>query len=117
MCMTRMNARVGKTVFRAVPAVGPPACSTGDSCKPAPSPQPAIVRVAVERDVLGCGQRDPGGFRACGEVEVVDAGAEACACVEGVPSRAGETWGVCERQARVRYSVERSKASTKIGRG
>ncbi len=52
----------------ASPPVSPPPCTTGDSCKPAPTPS-RRSSAAVERDVLGRWESRAAGTSACGEGE------------------------------------------------
>jgi WD40-like Beta Propeller Repeat len=103
----------------AAPAVEPPPCSTGDSCKPAPSPQPPVFGSPSSATFSGAGnvtQSAPVSVvkgRSLTRRQRLARALRACQRKKRVRQRVS-----CRRQARARYSVDRSlKATTKLGRG
>jgi len=99
-------------------AVAPPACSTGDSCKPSPSPQPAIFGSPSSATFSGAGNvpRQIAGVVKAKSLTRTQKRARALrACQK---KRRGRPRLMCERQVRARYSVKRSfEAAMKKGRG
>jgi hypothetical protein len=102
----------------AASAVLPPACSTGDSCKPSPSPQPAVFGSPSSATFSGAGnvtQSISGVLKAKSLTRAQKLGRALKACHK---KRQVKRKRACERQARARYSAKRSsRISTKIGRG
>jgi WD40-like Beta Propeller Repeat len=102
----------------AQPPVSAPVCSTGDSCKAAPSPQPAIFGAPSSATFSGAGNVSaPGsarGVRARSSTRAQKLARALRACRK--KGRVGRR--VCERKARGRYAAVRSsKAIVKRGGG
>ncbi len=88
-------------------AVSPPPCSTGDSCKAAPSPQPEIFGAPSSETFSGAGNVTPGAGSSgvvsrslTGRQKLAQA-LKACKKKRSKRKRA-----VCERQARKRYAKQ-----------
>jgi len=98
------------------PVVGsPPPCSTGDACKPAPTPQPAIYGSPSSATFSGVGNVAPstaGGVapKSLSRAQKLARALKACR-VKRVKARA-----VCERRARKRYAVRASRKASKTNR-
>ena len=99
------------------PVVGsPPPCSTGDACKPAPTPQPAIYGSPSSATFSGVGNVTPamaGGAapKSLSRAQKLARALKAC------HAKRGKARAVCERRARKRYAVKASrKASRKNGK-
>jgi hypothetical protein len=99
-------------------AVSPPECSTGDSCKPAPTLQPSIFGPAPSATFSGAGNVVPSGLvpvvrpRSLTRAQKLAQGLRACR-KQGRKKRA-----VCEREARKRYGPvgKPGRASAKHGK-
>jgi hypothetical protein len=95
-------------------SVGSPVCSSGDSCKGAPSLQPEIFGPAPSATFSGVGNVTPPGVvrpRSLTNAERLSRALKACRKKSGKRQR-----GVCERRARKRYRVKRAR-KTASGRG
>ncbi len=92
-------------------SVSPPPCTSGDSCKAAPSPQPAIFGPAPSATFDGTGNvtnSSPGvGVK---PKSLTNAQKLAGALKVCRKKRPGKKRSVCEARARKRYPVKRSKA-------
>jgi NHL repeat-containing protein len=100
------------------PAAVPPPCETGDSCKPAPTPQPTIYGAPSSETFSG-----PGNVSASAPpVAVVRAKSltraqKLALALRACHSRRGTRRGICERQARARYGARKSSRAAKRDRG
>lgn len=100
-----------------VPAASPPPCSTGDSCKPAPSPQPTIFGAAPSATFSGVGNVAHVGAptlapRSLTRAQKLRRALQACARVRSKRRR-----HACVRRARKRYGARRdAKRSSAIAR-
>jgi hypothetical protein len=97
----------------------PPPCTTGDACKPSPSPQPAVFGSPSSATFSGAGNVTPSvsgsvvGSKSLTRAQKLARALRACH-----KKRQGKHRGACERQATARYSTRRSvKANVKLGRG
>jgi hypothetical protein len=100
--------------------VSPPACSTGDSCKPAPSPQPALFGSPSSATFSGAGNVTPSGVgpalgaRSLTRGQKLARALRACAKKRNRGQR-----DVCKQKARKRYGPGKSRkanATKKSGR-
>jgi WD40-like Beta Propeller Repeat len=108
---------VGSPCFAPVPA-SVPACSTGDACKPSPSPQPPIFGSPSSATFSGAGNITPSGSGSVVKPRSLTRVQKLAHALRTCHRKRGKRRGACERQAHARYSVKRSsKASTKIGKG
>jgi hypothetical protein len=103
----------------APPAVQPPPCSTGDSCKAAPTPQPAIFGSPASATFSGAGNVSPASAPVVVSKDVTPKSstraarlAKALKACRGKPKR--ERAG-CERRARARYAKQARRANAKRG--
>ncbi|MGN6372128.1 MAG: hypothetical protein ACTHM1_03940 [Solirubrobacteraceae bacterium] len=88
------------------PPTGPPPCSTGDSCKPAPAPQPTIFGAAPSATFSGIGNAAPGAsgatvHRSLTRAQKLARALRVCKRKHGKRRRT-----VCERQARKLYGAK-----------
>lgn len=99
-------------------AAVPPPCTSGDSCKPAPSPQPEIFGSAPSATFAGQGNVVEGSkatvrARSLTRTQKLARALRACQKKKDRKKRAS-----CKRQARERYAVKRSrKAGKSKGQG
>jgi hypothetical protein len=96
-------------------AQSPPPCSTGDACKPAPTPQPSLFGAAPSETFSGPGNVSPSvsavavGGKSLTRAQELERALKACRRDKGRKRRA-----VCERDAHKRYgTVASHKASAK----
>jgi hypothetical protein len=100
------------------PAAVPPPCETGDSCKPAPTPQPTIYGAPSSETFSG-----PGNVSASAPpVAVVRAKSltraqKLALALRACHRRRGRRRGACERQARARYGARKSSRAANRDRG
>jgi hypothetical protein len=103
-----------------VAPVGPPPCSTGDGCKLAPSPQPAIFGSPASATFSGAGNVAPAGPAPAVKQRGLTRGQKLARALRACHRKKGKRRAVCERQARARYAVRQSRKAnnvTKRGRG
>jgi hypothetical protein len=98
-------------------AVVPPPCDTGDACKPAPTPQPAIYGSPSSETFSGVGNVTPEAPTATVKAKAKgSAGAQKLArALQACRSKRGARRLACERQARARFA-RRSTGTAKKGR-
>jgi WD40-like Beta Propeller Repeat len=100
------------------PPVVPPPCSTGDSCKASPSPQPSIFGPSSSATFSGAGNVVPSGpisvviSKSLTRGQKLVRALRACRKKSGVGKRA-----VCERKARRRYGAGKSRKANSKGGG
>ena len=90
----------------------PPACSTGDACKPAPTPQPASFGAPASATFSGAGNITPptGGGAAPRSLS----GAQKLArALKACRKKDRKQRAVCERKARRRYAAKRSRKANR----
>jgi hypothetical protein len=102
--------------FPAAVAV-PPACGTGDACKAAPSPQPAIFGAAGSATFAGTGNVSAAGPGSGVKAKSLTRAQKRARALRACHSRKGRRRRVCERQAKARYAGRASSMSAKKGRG
>jgi hypothetical protein len=100
-------------------AVQPPPCTTGDSCKPAPSPQPEGFGSPASATFSGAGNVVAGLSRALVQPRGLTRGQKLARALRGCRRKRGRQRSACLRRARARYAARRSsvvKASGRQGR-
>jgi hypothetical protein len=93
----------------------PPPCGTGDACKAAPSPQPAIFGAPASATFAGTGNasaQEPGPVV---KAKSLTRAQKLARALKACQSKKSKRRRVCERQARARYAARASR--TKKGRG
>jgi hypothetical protein len=94
------------------PALVPPPCTTGDACKPAPTPQPAIFGAPASETFSGAGNIVPSGSgpavtpRSTGQAQKLAKALKACRKRDSSRRRERSS---CEAKARKRYGAKASK--------
>jgi hypothetical protein len=88
--------------------VSPPECSSGDSCKPAPSPQPEIFGAPASATFSGAGNvaaSSPGVVR-----RPLTAAQKLRRCLASMPraKKNRHSWLACERRAKRRYPAKKA---------
>jgi NHL repeat-containing protein len=100
------------------PAAVPPPCDTGDACKPAPSPQPAIYGSPSSETFSGAGNVIPEapavGVKA--KAKGSTKAQELARALRSCRAKRGARRRACERRARARFA-RRSTRTAKKGRG
>jgi hypothetical protein len=86
-----------------VAPVSPPVCSTGDSCKAAPSPQPAIFGVAPSATFSGAGNVIPLGSTSGVRAKSLTRAQKLAGALRVCRKKDHARRAVCERKARRRY--------------
>jgi DNA-binding beta-propeller fold protein YncE len=99
------------------PAALPPPCETGDSCKPAPTPQPAIYGAPSSETFSGPGNVSASPPTAAVTPKSLTRAQKLALALKACHSRRGRRRGACERQARARYGARKSSRAAKKGRG
>jgi hypothetical protein len=100
-----------------VPAAVPPPCDTGDSCKPAPTPQPTIFGEPSSETFSGPGNVSAAAPTTSVKAKSLTRAQKLALALMACHSRRGRRRGVCERQARARYGVRKSSRAAKKDRG
>jgi WD40-like Beta Propeller Repeat len=99
------------------PVAVPPPCGTGDACKAAPSPQPAIFGASGSATFSGAGNVGATVPGAGVKAKSLTRAQKRARALKACHSRKGKRRRVCERQAKARYAARRSSMSAKKGRG
>jgi hypothetical protein len=99
------------------PAAVPPPCDTGDSCKPAPTPQPTIFGAPSSETFSGPGNVSPAAPTTAVRAKPLTRAQRLALALKACHSRRGTRRGVCERQARARYGARKSSRAAKKDRG
>jgi DNA-binding beta-propeller fold protein YncE len=100
--------------------VAPPACSTGDSCKPAPTPQPGIFGPAASATFSGPGNVTPAVLAPVAKQKALTRAqklARALAVCRRKDAGKSRRRGVCERTARKRYGAVSASRTAGVKRG
>lgn len=103
----------------AVPPISPPACSTGDSCKPAPSPQPALFGSPSSATFSGAGNVSSSRVAPVLTSRALTRGRKLASALRACRKKHGRARrSVCERNARKRYGpAKRSRKANATKRG
>jgi hypothetical protein len=106
----------GSPCFAQPPTVPPP-CDTGDSCKSAPSPQPAVFGAPASATFAGAGNVTPTKAKASVKTSALTRGQKLARALKvcGKEKRGKRT--ACRRQAKAKYAVKRSSRASAIGKG
>jgi NHL repeat-containing protein len=96
-------------------AVAPPPCDTGDACKPAPTPQPAIYGSPSSETFSGAGNVTPEAPAATVKAKTKGStkARNLARALQSCRAKRGTRRRVCERQARTRFA--RTASATKRG--
>jgi DNA-binding beta-propeller fold protein YncE len=99
------------------PAAVPPPCDTGDACKPAPTPQPAIYGSPSSETFSGAGNVTPEGPAVTVKTKAKDStkAQKLARVLRSCRAKRGARRRACERQARARFA-RRSTGTAKKGR-
>ena len=95
------------------PVVGsPPPCSTGDACKPAPTPQPAIYGSPSSATFSGVGNVTPA-MAGGAAPKSLSRSQKLARALKACHAKRGKARAVCERRARKRYAVKASRKASR----
>jgi hypothetical protein len=95
----------------------PPPCDTGDACKPAPTPQPAIYGAPSSETFSGAGNVVPTTAPPAVKPKSLTRAQKLAKALKACGKRSKKRRAACERQARRAYgSAARAKRSRKGGR-
>jgi DNA-binding beta-propeller fold protein YncE len=101
-------------------ALTPPPCTTGDSCKPAPTPQPAIFGDPASATFSGAGNVAPAVAPKPKVVKSLTRAQKLARALKACAKKSKGKRSACERQAKKRYGPVRKQAkkssSAKAGR-
>jgi hypothetical protein len=95
----------------------PPPCTSGDSCKAAPTPQPEIFGPAPSATFSGTGNVTPASSKAIVRRRSLSMAQKLARTLRACRKEKGgrKTRTVCERRARKRYAVRKANATSKRG--
>jgi hypothetical protein len=99
------------------PAALPPSCETGDSCKPAPTPQPTIYGAPSSETFSGPGNVSGGAPVLAVQTKSLTRAQKLALALKACHSRRGRRREACEHQARARYGARKSSRAAKRDRG
>jgi hypothetical protein len=99
----------------AVEPVSPPPCDTGDSCKAAPSPQPAVFGSPASATFSGTGDATSPSKPATVTGRSATKTQLLRRALKGCQRRKGRRRKQCERQARARYAAKSLHMTSKTG--
>jgi len=95
------------------PPVSPPVCSTGDSCKASPSPQPSIFGPTPSATFTGAGNViGSSGLKKVVVSKSLTRSQKLARALRVCHKRAGKKRAVCERNARKRYGPSKGSSKT-----
>ncbi len=98
--------------------VSPPACTTGDSCKAAPSPQPAIFGAPASATFSGAGNVAPAVSKAGVAPKRLTQVQKLAAALKMCRKKSSRMRAVCESRVRKKYRTTKSKAKKSLsGKG
>jgi hypothetical protein len=98
--------------------VEPPPCDTGESCKPAPSPQPEIFGAPASSTFSGTGNVVPSISRPVVKQKGLTGAQKLARALKACHKKRGKRRSTCQRQAKKRYAAKAHKVNaTKRGRG
>ncbi len=100
--------------------VAPPSCSTGDSCKAAPSPQPALFGSPSSATFSGAGNVPPAGVSSAVKSKSLTRAQELVRALRACQKKSHARRAVCARKAKKRYgpanASRKASATKKSGR-
>ena len=115
------DARECTTLSPCIPApqLTPPPCSTGDSCKPSPSPQPEIFGSPSSATFSGAGNVVAPAATPAVKTKSLTRAQRLARALKLCRKKQGKQRATCQRKARSRYVVKQSRKvkATKKGRG
>jgi hypothetical protein len=98
----------------------PPACTTADACRAAPSPQPSIFGAPPSATFSGAGNLSPGGGSVSGspvKPKTLTRAQKLARALKACRARKAKRRATCERQARARFTVKQSGKAKSTKRG
>jgi hypothetical protein len=103
----------------AVPPVEPPACDTGDACKPAPTPQPSIFGSPSSATFTGAGNVVSSPGKPAVAPKGLSRAQKLARALKACRKKKGKRRAACVRQAKARYAVKKVSGanSSKRSRG
>jgi hypothetical protein len=100
------------------PAAVPPPCDTGDSCKPAPTPQPGVYGAPSSETFSGPGNVSASAPPAAVvKAKSLTRSQKLTLALRACHGKRGTRRVVCERQARARYGARKSSRAANKDRG
>jgi hypothetical protein len=125
--LTAADADVGYDVWDAhacsasspciTPPVSPPACSSGDSCKPAPAPQPELYGAAPSATFSGAGNLTPASPVAAKPLTRAQKLAKALSSCRKKYKKSRKRRAACEKQAKRAYGAARKASKSTRRKG
>jgi DNA-binding beta-propeller fold protein YncE len=94
----------------APPALVPPPCTTGDACKPAPTPQPALFGAPASATFSGAGNIAPSASETAVTPRSSTKAQRLVKALEACRKKPKRRRAACESQARKRYGAKGSRA-------
>ncbi len=91
-------------------ALAPPPCTTGDACKAAPSPQPAVFGAPASATFSGAGNVTPSSAPAAVTKRSAGRAQKLAKALKACRAKSGRKHAACESRARKRYGARRSRA-------
>lgn len=95
------------------PALAPPPCTTGDACKPAPTPQPTLFGAPSSATFSGAGNISPSAgpvMRKAGPAQAK----KLASALKDCKKKPKRKRAVCERRARKRYGAKKSRVAKSL---
>jgi hypothetical protein len=112
------DAHVCSTAVPCPPvAVSPPPCTSGDSCKAAPSPQPEIFGAAPSATFNGTGNVSVSPAGPVVKPRSLSRAQKLARALRACQRKKGKRRTVCERQARKRYGAKQSRKANATVKG
>jgi hypothetical protein len=102
----------------AAPPVEPPVCDTGDACKAAPTPQPAVFGSPSSATFTGAGNLTATGSKPAVTQKGLTRAQKLARALRACRKKTGKRRAVCVRRAKARYAAARThvSASKRSGR-
>jgi hypothetical protein len=103
----------------APPPVAPPVCDTGDACKAAPTPQPAVFGSPSSATFSGAGNVTSSGSKSVVDSKGLTRAQKLARALRACRKKRGKRRAVCVHQAKARYAARKSAGvdASKRGRG
>lgn len=102
----------------AAPVAAPPACTTTDACRPAPSPQPAIFGTPPSATFVGSGNLTPPGEpRPAVKPNALTKAQKLARALSACRKKPRRHRAKCQRRARATYRAKRAAAGASNGAG
>jgi hypothetical protein len=110
------ECNAGSPCFSQPPAV-PPVCDTGDSCKAAPSPQPAVFGAPSSATFAGVGNVAPAGVKVGVKSKGLTRAQKLARALKTCGKEKRRQRAACRRRAKAKYTIKRSSGASTIGKG